>query len=201
MVEGDQAHGGCFGGAARYAGRVKTKAIAASAVVLVGLIFVVFMLCIIPHRPSQDITIRHVKSVQSANITTMTFEIKNHTANPYIFFPFEVQVRNGNGWSKFQGFDIGTIHPIPKIDPKGLASYTVDVTNLPAASVVRFSIRPQKILLGVNGFVRRAELELDRRKQGGGGGGVSLNPYDKNGQVFGLPTEAVATGEFVEAGR
>jgi len=124
----------------------------------------------------------------------MTFEIKNHTADPYIFHPFEVQVRNGNAWAKFQGFDIIKIHPAPKIDPKGLASYTLNVTNLPAASVVRFKIRPQKTLLGVNGLVRRAELNL---KKQGPSGGFPLNPYDRNSNVFGLPTEVVSE-EFVE---
>jgi hypothetical protein len=119
----------------------------------------------------------------------MTFEIKNHSATPYIFFPFEVHVRNGNAWTRLQGFNIGTIHPIPKVNPKGVASYTVNVTNLPARSGVRFSIRPQKILLGVNGLVRRAELKLENH-----GGTIPLNPNDRNSQVYGLPTEVVEKG-------
>ncbi|MGH7973517.1 MAG: hypothetical protein ACREIC_32780 [Limisphaerales bacterium] len=173
---------------------MKTKAVVAGAVVLVVLLFLAILLTV-PRKSQQDITVRHVKSVQSADITTMTFEVKNHTDTPYIFFPSEVQVRNGSAWTKFQGFDITTIHPNPTVGPMALASYTVNVTNLPAKSVVRFSIRPQKILLGVNGFVRRAELNL--KKQGGGGGGVSMNPYDRNSSVYGLPTE-VASEEFVE---
>ena len=83
-----------------------------------------------------------------------------------------MQVRNGNAWTKFQAFDITKIHPHPTLDSGGVASYTVTVTNLPAGSVVRFSIRPQKVLLGVNGFARRAELELKRQANAGGGGGV-----------------------------
>jgi hypothetical protein len=167
----------------------------------VGVALVVFIAILFAAvRPSPpDITVRHLKSVRFADITTMTFEIKNRTADPYVFFPFEVQVRNGDAWTKFQGWsDISMIHPIPKLDPKSLASYTLNVTNLPAGSVVRFSIRPQKILLGFNGLVRRAELELDRRRQGGGGQGISLNPYDRSSQVAGPPTEPVATEEFIE---
>src|SRR5689334_8836187 len=118
------------------------------------------MVFIVTRRPALDFTVRHVKSVQSGEITTISFEIKNYTADPYIFFPFEVRVRNGTNWTKFQGFDISKINPHPTLNPGGVASYTVSVTNLPPGSVVRFSIRPQKILLGINGFVRRAELNL-----------------------------------------
>lgn len=177
---------------------VRTKALVAGAVLILLLLFTALLLTF-ARKPAQQITVRHVGSVQSSNITTMTFEIKNHTTDPYIFFPFEVQVRNGNGWIKFQGFDITKIHPTPTVKPAGLASYTVSVTNLPAGSVVRLSILPQKILLGVNGFVRRAELNL--KNQGGGGSAVSLNPYDRNTQVFGLPTEPVATEEWVETAK
>jgi hypothetical protein len=126
----------------------------------------------------------------------MTFEIKNHTAVPYIFFPFEVRIRNGNTWSKFQGFTAGTIHPIPTVDPTGLSSYTVDVTNLPKGSVVRFTLRAQETLMGMKGFVRRAELNV-KNLPAGSGGGISLNPNDANSKVFGLPTE-IETEEFIE---
>jgi len=95
---------------------VKTKAIVAGAVVLALLLFTA-MLLTGPRRPPQNITVRHVGSVWSSNIVTLTFEITNHTADPYIFFPFEVQVRNGNGWTKFEGFDITKIHPHPTLAP------------------------------------------------------------------------------------
>jgi hypothetical protein len=168
---------------------VKTKAIVAGGVLLLFLLFIAILLSG-PHKPPQDITVRHVKSIQSSNITTMTFEIKNHTATPYIFFPFEVQIRNGNAWTRLQGFDMQTIHPPPKIDVRSLASYTINVTNVPSGSVVRFSIRPQKILLGVNGFVRRAELKLEHH----GASSIPLNPNDRNSQVYGSPTEVVSDG-------
>jgi hypothetical protein len=169
--------------------------------IVVGLVLVAVLVCVaslitIPRKPPQDITVRHVKSVHSSEITTMTFEIKNHTESPYIFLPFEVQVRNGNAWTRFQVFNSGSIHPIPTVGPTGLASYTVDVTNLPAKSVVRLSIHPQKVLLGVPGLVRRAELNI-KKQRGGGGGRLPLNPYDKNSEVYGLPTEVVSE-EFVE---
>lgn len=178
---------------------MKTKAIIAGAVVFV-LVLVIALLLATSRRPSQAITLRHVRSLRTDNVTMMSFEVKNHTAEPYIFFPFEVQVRSGDSWTKFQGFDITRIHPAPKLDPAGLVSYTVGVTNLPAGTVVRLAIRPQKVLLGVNGFVRRAELEVKRKSRGAagaGGGGLPLNPYDKNSQVYGMPTEVVSE-EFVE---
>ena len=180
--------------------RTTLKLIIARVVGFALLLFVAILFVLV-RQPSPAITVRHVKSVQSEHVTTMTFEIKNHTADPYIFHPFEVQVRNESAWTKFQGFDITKIHPHPTLDPGGVASYTLNVTNLPAGSVVRFSIRPQKVLLGVSGFVRRAELEVKRQANGGrgGGGGISLNPYDRNSKVFGLPTEVVSE-EFVEQG-
>lgn len=180
-----------------------TKAIIAGAVVLAVLLFVAFLFTASrkPRKPPQEVTVRHVGSIRYGNLTVMTFEITNHTANPYIFHPYEIQVRNGSAWTNFQGFDITKIHPHPTLAPRGVASYTVNVTNLPAGSVVRFSIQPQKTLMGVEGFARRAALELKRQTRGGGSaGGIPLNPNDKNSKVFGLPT-VVLTEEWVEAGR
>jgi hypothetical protein len=172
---------------------VRTKFIIAGAVVLVVLFLT--MILVFSHKPPQEITVRHVASFQTDNLTTMTFEITNHTADHYVFFPFEVQIRNGNTWTKFQGWsDISKIHPIPKIDPKGIASYTVNVTNLPDGSVVRFSIRPQKMLMGFDGFLRRAELNLKSR---GRGGWIPLNPNAPRTEFYGRPTE-VTSEEWVE---
>lgn len=177
---------------------MRTKVIIGGAVVLALVLFFAFPFAARHKAAQQDITVRHVKSVASAGITTMTFEIKNPTADPYIFSPYEMQVRNSNGWIKFQRFDITSIHPPPKLGSRGVASWTVDVTNLPAGSVVRFSIRVQKTLLGVEGFARRAELNLNAatgsRAQGTG---LPLNPNDKNSSVYGKPKEVV-TQEWVE---
>ena len=171
---------------------MKTKPIVIGAVLLLVLLFIALPLTVARHPP-HEITVRHVASVRLENIATMTFELKNHTANPYVLASFEVQVRSGNGWTKFQGFDGSTMRPIP-IHAMGLTSHTCNVTNLPAGSVVRFKIRPQKTLMGVNGFLRRAELNLKKQ-----GRGVSLNPNDRNSKVFGLPTEVVSE-EWVETG-
>ena len=177
---------------------MRARAIVAGAVVL-AILFIAWLF-FIPRKPPQDITLRHIKSLRTENMTSMSFEVKNRTANPYIFFPFQVQIRNGNGWTNFQDFDMTKIHPSPKIGPKALASYTLYVTNLPAGSHVRFVIRPQKVLLGASGFIRRAELEMDRKRRGTGGSGIPLNPYDKSSQVYGMPIEVVSE-EFIEAER
>jgi len=81
---------------------MRTKAIVAGAVVLVVLLCFAILLSV-PRHPPQGFTVRRLGSIQSGNVTTMTFEITNHTADRYIFHPFEVQVRNGKRWSKFQG--------------------------------------------------------------------------------------------------
>ncbi len=176
---------------------MSTKVIVASAVPVAGLLFLAIFFAL-PRQMAQALTVRHVKSVQLDNVTTMTFEITNHTASSYIFYPFEMRIRNGNTWSNFQSFTASTIHPIPTVDPMAFASYTLNVTNLPGGAVVRFAIRAQQTLMGVNGFVRRAELNVKSRAAGGGGG-ISLNPYDGNSKVFGLPTE-IETEEFIERG-
>ncbi len=171
---------------------MRTKAIV-TGVGLIALFCLIATLLSVPRKPPQEITVRHVKSVQSSNVTTMTFEIKNHTADAYIFFPNELEIRTGKEWSKFVAFDIGKFHPSPSVNPMGLASCTIEVTNLPAKSVVRFKIRPQRTLTGLTGLIRRSELNLANRGQ------VPLNPFDRNSKVYGLPIEAVSE-EFVEAG-
>jgi hypothetical protein len=176
---------------------VKTKAIVAGAVVLVVLFFLA-MLLIVSRKPAQAIAVRHVKSVQSGNVTTMTFEIKNHTANPYVFVPYEVQVRNGDVWIKFQTVDdyefLRKRSVIPAIGPTGLVYRTMDVTNLPAKSVVRVSMRSSKQLLGLSGLFMRAKLNWEFR---GSGPHIPLNPFDSKSSPWGKPTE-VTSDEFVE---
>ena len=61
--------------------------------------------------------------------------------------------------------------------------------------IVRFKVRPQKILLGVVGFMKRAEWNLKGQTRHR----IPLNPWDKNSKVAGLPTEVVSE-EFVEQG-
>jgi hypothetical protein len=50
------------------------------------------------------------------------------------------------------------------------------------------------VLLGVNGFLKRVELN---KKRGTAGPALPLNPYDKNSHVYGKPTEVISD-EFVE---
>jgi hypothetical protein len=167
---------------------MKTKAIIASAVVLALLIFIV-MFFTDYHGPTQAVTVRHVKSVQSGDITTMTFEITNHTAHTYIFQPVEVQVRNGDSWTTFQNI-FKSIGPGNTLTPCGVASYAVSVTNLPAKSVVRLGIRSHKMLLGVEGFVKRAKMKQKFR-------GLSWDPFDTSIQVYG-DTFYILSDEWVE---
>lgn len=178
---------------------MRTKAIIAGAVVLALLLSIAFLFT--THRKlPQDIVVRHVKSVVSGDITTMTFEITNHTADPYIFFPFEVQVRKSNDWTRFQACDTGGIGPIPKLNPNRAACCTICITNLPAGSVVRFAMHVQKTLLGVEGFAKRAELDLKEAGAPGRGTGLPLNPSDKHTAVFGSSKEVV-TEEWVETAK
>jgi len=167
------------------------KPMMAGGVAIAIVVFTISFL-VIAFPTSRPITIRHVKSVHSGDVTAATFEIRNHAAAPYIFYPFEVQVRNGTVWSKCLGFKVGKVHPLPTLDPMGLASYTVEVTNLPAGSVVRFKIRAQKILTGLNGLLRRFELNFGSTRSS-----ISLNPFDKTSTVFEIPREVVSD-EFVE---
>jgi hypothetical protein len=178
---------------------MRRKAIAAGAVVVVLFLFTALLLFAF-RKPPQEITLRHVKSIRTEDITEMSFEVKNQTADSYIFYPFEMQIRNRNAWTKFQGFDIKQFHQSPKLSPNGLASCTVNVTNLPAGALVRFGIRSQKVLVGPRGFIRRAEFDLKQRRKGGPGVWIPLNPYDKNSQVYSRPSEVVSE-EFIEFGR
>lgn len=70
--------------------------------------------------------------------------------------------------------NISIIHPL---DPQGVDSRTVDVTDSPAGSVVRFAIEAQKTLLGVEGFAKRAELDVQRA--GGTARGPGLTAESK----------------------
>jgi hypothetical protein len=174
---------------------MKTKAIITGVVVLVVLLFIGILLSV--HRqPPQPVTVRHVVSLQYGDVTYITVEITNHTADMYIFLRFEVQVRNGNAWTKVPcsiSKFIGLV-----LAPRGVSSCIADVTNLPANCVVRFSIHSEKRLLGLAGLIKRVEFNL--KQLGGGRPWISLNPYDKNFRVYGNPT-GVISEEWVEPGK
>jgi hypothetical protein len=173
---------------------VKTKAVIAGAVVLAVLLFIVMFLPAHHSRP-QAVTVRHVKSVQSSNVTTMTFEVTNHTADTYVFKPAQILVRDGNSWTMFQDFERLNFNPLPKLAPRGVALYDVDVTNLPANSVVLFLMTPQKVLVGVDGFILRVKWDVEARRRV-----FPLNPFDRSSQVYGTPAYVVSE-EWVETGK
>jgi hypothetical protein len=173
---------------------MKTKGIVIGAMVLLAVLFAAVTLSGF-RSLGPSFTVRHVNSVCSNGITTMTFEITNHTAEPCIFQPFELQIQNTNGWSQFQDFDKPGIRPHPPLDAFGVAIFTIKIVNLPGKSAVRFSARVEKSLLGIEGFVIRAKVNWKRR--GGSGILLPLNPYDKNSHIYGKPTK-VMSEEWVE---
>ena len=59
------------------------------AVLLGGLILVA------TRSTSSPITVRHVKSIQTAEGSRTTFEISNHTASTYVVLPLEVEAHDG----------------------------------------------------------------------------------------------------------
>lgn len=173
-----------------YAIGMRRKPIVAGVVAIAILLLTIIVF--ITARPSPlTLTIQHIKSTQSENVTTMSFEVTNHTADPYILNPIQVQVRNGNAWTKFEDFD--SAGPTP-IVPRGVAFYTVEVTNLPPGSFVRSSLCPPKILSGFNGFFRRAQVRMIEPASK-----ILLNPNDKLSGVAGPPTEVVSD-EWLETG-
>jgi hypothetical protein len=171
---------------------VKTKAIIAGAVVLALLLFVVVF---IQRNTPQAVTVRHIASVQSSNVTTMTFEITNHTANTYILERFDVELRLGTSWT-----DVSISNFVSWIFmmPRGVQSYTfkltdVKLTDLSAEPVVRAGVFAASNLTGLRGLIKRLNLRFLHK-----GSGVSLNPFAKNNFVYGEPT-VFASEEWVEA--
>jgi hypothetical protein len=93
----------------------------------------------------QDVTVRHVKSVRSdAAPTTLTFEITNHTAGTYAFFPVAVEVQNQNVWKQcfvFKNFSATKTLFLP---PHNSVSYSCEAAGLPTSSPLRFRLRIQE---------------------------------------------------------
>jgi hypothetical protein len=84
---------------------MRTKAIAAGVVGTIVLLCVA-ILAITPRPPSPaSITVRYIKSVQSGELVTATFEITNHTANGYFVGATIVEVLNDQFWKKCFQFD------------------------------------------------------------------------------------------------
>jgi hypothetical protein len=172
---------------------VKKRVIIVGSVVLAVLLFAILLSV---HRDQpQAIKVRHVKSVQSSNVITMTFEVTNHSTDTYMFDQFDVAVRNDNAWARIFYFPgMGRVNLLPR----GSNSYELSVLNLPTNSVVRYSFASNKVLLGVEGFLIRVKINL--QQLGHGHRWISLNPYDKNSHVYGKPIE-VFSEEWVETAK
>lgn len=170
-----------------------TRPIVAGGIVIAIAVFAIVVLLVVHPSPS-PMTLRHISSVQSGNEVTATFEVKNHTGVSYIFLPFEVEVRDGSVWRRC--FEFQNYRPRhATVGAYAVISYTCQMTNLPAGPSLRFKILAQKTLTGLNGFIRRFELNLRQTRPPGSR--LSLNPFDKKSRVFGLPREVVSE-EFFE---
>ena len=168
---------------------MRTKPIIAGAVVAV--LFLTSIVFIISRPSPPPIKIRQIKSVQSGGWVTATFEITNQTASTYVFFPVQVEVRSGAAWKKCFEFDNAYALP-PSVGAHGCKTYdAVGMGLLPKGFSLRFRLRAQKILTGLNGFIRRFKLNLRP-----GIPHMPLNPFDKTSTVAGPPVEIVSD-EFV----
>ncbi len=162
---------------------MKAKTIIAGAVLLVVLLFVAILFTFLS-KPPQIITVRHVKSVQIGNVTTLTFEITNHTDQTYLLDPVWVQARNGIAWpitDKFSSPFLSAHRPL---------TATFNMTNLPTGSPLRLRMTAGKDLPGVKGLFFRLDLRFRQgQKQ------VSVNPFDKKTKV--ASSTLIFSDEFV----
>jgi hypothetical protein len=162
------------------------KAVMGAAVllaVLLGAIVFVFG----RQPPSPAITVRHVQSVQSGSVTTMTFEITNHSTKGYLVYLWCVEANGGPVWRTC--FDL---RPQPALPLYGLAHSqisTLKTTNVPTGLPLRLRMGASKECVGLETLFPRLGFRLR-------GGQISLNPFDKT-KVFGVPTPIVSD-EFVE---
>jgi hypothetical protein len=172
----------------RYAAKVKTKAIVAGAVVL-ALLLSAILLSADRGLPPQPVTVRHVGTVLSEGVTQMTFEITNHTVNTFGVYSLEIQVRDGNSWRCWRHC---RHENYATLTSRGNASFTVNVANLPDTSIMRFLMSSQRILSGLNGFVKCVEWDVKTRSLA-----LPLIPFDSRSAVYGDEIEVVSK-EWVE---
>jgi len=161
----------------------------------------IFLILVAAGRPAgPPITIRHVKSVQSGDTTTLFFEISNHTANSYIFVPSAVDVHSGTVWAPCSGIPalrIGSL--VPSLSPSARTSYSCEATNLPQRVPLRFRISANKRLTGMEGFWGRVQLSILYHRLGLRRP-FSLNPFENTGDIFGPPI-GVISEEFEESSK
>ena len=175
---------------------MRTKTIAASAVVIAVLLG--DLILVAAGRPCSPITVRHVKSVESAAGIRTTFEISNHTANPYAVLPLEVEARNGQVWQRCfffveQSYSPSVIYPWRDVvGPHGFASRVFELTNLPPDVPLRLRLTIDREPTGVRGFWERVQYRLHTV------GYMSLNPSDKYTHVFDRNFIQTTSEEFIE---
>lgn len=168
---------------------MRTKPIVAGAVIVVLLLTTTIVFII--SRPSPPaITVRYVKSVQSNNSVTATFEVTNHTGSRYHVYPFLVEVRNGPLWRTCFLFNST---PDLTLEPSDGQSVTFQMANLPTGAPLRLTMQAHKELkAGLAGLLDRFEMRFRFGMKS-----VSVNPFRKTGRVFSRPTELVSQ-EFIE---
>ena len=129
----------------------------------------------------------------------MIFEISNHTASSYVFFPLTVDVRRGTVWAP--SYKFSDMHPIGSLvwtlGPSSFISYQPEVMSLPKGVPLRLRISANKNLTGLEGFVGRVQLSI-LYYRAGGRDPFSLNPFGNKGGGFAPPIEVISE-EFEES--
>lgn len=167
---------------------MKTKTVIAAAVVLVVILFAAIFFTFL-HKPPQVITVRHVKSVQLGKVTTLTFEITNHTEQTYLIDPHWVQARNGLAWP-ITDKSSNPFFCYPFLSSHRSVTATFNMTNLPAGSPLRLRMMAGKDLPGLEGMFFRLDLRFRQ-----GQNQVSVNPFDKKTKV--ASSTLIFSDEFV----
>ena len=164
------------------------KLLAVAGVIAVLLVITGSLLLFV--SPRLTVTVWHSHAARSNDVFLLTFQITNHTGNAYVFYPYEVEAKEGPEWKRcFQFWN----NPPPRLGYPTLAAnaflaYTCTATNLPSGCSLRFKMRVQKQLEGLESFMRRVKL-----RQSGvfARDPISLNPFGRD-KVFGMPVEIVS---------
>ena len=177
-----------------------TKGMAGSAVLIAVLVggLMVFS----ARHAGSAITVRHVRSVPTAEGIRTTFEILNRTGSPYAVIPLEVEAQEGGTWRRCFFFverlsSPSAIYPWRDVvAPHGLGSRVYELTNLPPKVPLRLRCYINRELTGVPGFWERFQLRFRYHHDY-----MSLNPSDKYTTVFERKVYQITSEEFIEANR
>lgn len=154
------------------------KPIVAGAV-LVALIAVVVAGITAVRPTAPTITVLNVKSVQSNDLTAISFEPTNHTTGNWLISGLAVQFGKEGAWSRFID-----LRPTKLLGPHEIASVSFEVSNSPAVYPIRLKLYAHRRQDGLEGLLRRLKLRIFERQRS-----VSLNPFDKRNLVFGGGSE------------